>query len=293
MFTFLGIIVPLVILFLQHLYNKYDPNCIVVSQKDGPRVLSEWQKNLFYFVNMLLPIRWKALTPTPPQDVNTFKLLQNDRLVVRFSSYLSILLVYGVLFPPLAVVAVISIFSITYFEQFAISKLLMESKVLGYTWYQDKILKECEYIAESWFDTLKIILPFASFSYAFVVFDTLGDKYGWKVAVGPSLFVFSLPWWFFAFQKLQKQLCWLSRYDFKMMDFVLLGSEVTVNRDENDLVKLSSCSDDQINISSNDFPGSDVELTELNSRRPSKRTSLVSTVSALHQEQNDGSDRVC
>jgi hypothetical protein len=53
---------------------------------------------------------------------------------------------------------------------------------------------------------LKIILPFASFSYAFVVFDTLGDRYGWKVALGPSIFVFSLPWWFYAWKEVTKRM---------------------------------------------------------------------------------------
>ncbi len=97
------------------------------------------------------------------------------------------------MFPPLAVVAVVSMYSITYFEQFAIARLLVESKALKYAWYEERIVKECEYIAGSWFDTLKIILPFAGFSYGYVVFDTLGDKYGWEIAIGPSLSVFLLP----------------------------------------------------------------------------------------------------
>jgi hypothetical protein len=29
----------------------------------------------------------------------------------------------------------------------------------------------------------------------------LGDKCGWKVAAGPSLFVWSLPWWFYLWNK--------------------------------------------------------------------------------------------
>jgi hypothetical protein len=143
-------------------------------------------------------MRWKTLSPEERKG----RLLCTDRLIVRYSSYLAILLAFGVLFPPLALIAAVSIYSITYFEQYAISRLLVESQSLGYQWYQERIMKECKHIAEAWFDTLKIIIPFASFSYAFVVFDTLGDKYGWKVAVGPSLFIFVLPWLLFMLKTL-------------------------------------------------------------------------------------------
>jgi hypothetical protein len=207
MFVIVGAINPLLTLCLQYLYNRYDDNNLEQDATGSSPVRAKtwWEGKVFAFADALLPLRWKSLTAAPPMDTDHFRLLANDRLVVRFSSYLAILLAFGVLFPPLAVVAVVSVYAITYFEQFAISRLLVKSKALGYTWYQEKIMKECEYIAESWFDTLKIILPFASFSYAFVVFDTLGDKYGWKVAVGPSAFVFSLPWWFYAWKEMKKR----------------------------------------------------------------------------------------
>ena len=209
MFAIVGIGIPFLILCLQYLYNKYDPYSQLAIIGEGRRILTKNEMKIFKIVDYLLPNRWKAITPKPPRDLDKFRLLSNDRLVVRFSSYFAILLAFGVLFPPLALVAVVSIYSITYFEQFSISRLLVESKALNYVWYQEKILKECEYIAESWFDTLKIILPFASFSYSFVVLDTLGDQYGWKGAIGPALFVFLLPWFFFAFDEIvRKRLGW-------------------------------------------------------------------------------------
>ena len=211
MFIIVGAIMPFLNICLQFLYFYYNPSkCVltadvIVSNCDDTTAISSQSscgKYMFYFADFFLPLRWKALTPTPPLSTKKMRLLSNDRLVVRFSSYLAILLAFGVLFPPLALVAVASIYMITYVEQFSISRLLVQAKALNYVWYQEKVLKECEYIAESWFDTLKIILPFASFSYAFVVFDTLGDQYGWKVAVGPSLFIFILPWCFYIWKKL-------------------------------------------------------------------------------------------
>jgi hypothetical protein len=203
MFTLVGIVLPLIIMYLQHLYNKYDPNDRYGADK---KPLTNYERIVFQCVDYLLPMRWKPLTPNPPRDVNTFKLLPTERIVVRFSAYLAILLVYGVVFPPLAVIAMISIYSITYFEEFTMSRLLVESKALKYTWYQEKILKECEYIAESWFDTLKTILPFASLLYAGIIFDTLGDRYGWTTSLGPAIFVFTLPWCFYLFERIKTRL---------------------------------------------------------------------------------------
>ena len=197
MFVLVGAVMPMFNVMLIRLYHIFEPS------ESAKNESTWWRRWIFQFSDIGLSRRWKPLTPKPPMDVNHFKILANDRLLVRFSSYLAILLAFGVLFPPLALVAVISIYSITYIEQFSISRLLVESKALNYVWYQEKILKECEYIAESWFDTLKIILPFASFSYAFVVFDTLGDQYGWKVAVGPALLVIVLPWCFYIWKRLK------------------------------------------------------------------------------------------
>jgi hypothetical protein len=192
MFLIVAVILPLLQTILRLIYHAYEP-------KPGQEVTdNRWTSYLFKLADRFLPFRLKTLTAQPPSDM--VKVLANDRLIVRCSSYLAVLLAFGVLFPPLSVVALISIYAITYFEQFVLSKVLVESKRLGYTWYQEKILKECDNIAESWFDTLKIILPFASFSFAFVVFDTLGDKHGWKTAIGPSLFVLTLPVWFYVWR---------------------------------------------------------------------------------------------
>jgi hypothetical protein len=197
MFIIVGIVIPLFQVFWQYIYSVYGSTTPEETSNSSPCSV---RKVLIYCAEAILPFRLKTLTPHQPQ--NEVRLLSLDRLIVRCSSYLAVLLAFGVLFPPLAVVALVSIYAITYFEQFVLSKVLVESKRMGYTWYQEQILKECENIAESWFDTLKIILPFASFSFALVVFDTLGDKFGWQVATWPSLFVFSLPWCFHLWRRM-------------------------------------------------------------------------------------------
>jgi hypothetical protein len=89
---------------------------------------------------------------------------------------------------------------------------------MQFTWYQEKLINECQDIAESWFDTLKIILPFASFSYAFVVFDTMGDQYGWKQALVPAIIVFFLPMWFYIWKFADTYFGWSLPNNIKQQD---------------------------------------------------------------------------
>ena len=49
-------------------------------------------------------------------------------MTIQINSYLTILMCFGALFPPLAIIAAISIYSITYFEELWIGWLLQESR---------------------------------------------------------------------------------------------------------------------------------------------------------------------
>ncbi len=199
MFMITGALIPFGTLILLYLDHKYEPmnkaklgdsstGCFCISSE-------KWNDYMFRLSDYLLPTRWKGLTPSPPE--NSGKLLANDRFMVRCSSILAIVLAFGVVFPPLAIVAVVSVYVITYFEQFSIAKMLVEAKALKYRWYPEKILKECEHIPEAWYDTLKIILPWASLSFSMVVFDTIGDKYGWKVGLIAAILCNTIPWSFY------------------------------------------------------------------------------------------------
>eukprot|EP01040_Poterioochromonas_malhamensis_P004930 gene4930-biopygen801 len=54
-------------------------------------------------------------------------------------------------FPPLAVIAAISICNVTYFEELCIGWVLTETRRLGagYEWYEEQIERECGGVEES------------------------------------------------------------------------------------------------------------------------------------------------
>eukprot|EP01040_Poterioochromonas_malhamensis_P027180 gene27180-biopygen3405 len=64
---------------------------------------------------------------------------------LNINSYLTILMCFGALFPPLALIAAMSIYSITYFEELWIGWVLTETRGLGlgYGWYEEQIEREC------------------------------------------------------------------------------------------------------------------------------------------------------
>jgi hypothetical protein len=200
MFIIVGLIIPLIHVITRVLYYRYR------NQYLQGKLNNRFHRFIYLICKAILPNRLKRLAPNPPK-IKNFKLLANDRSIARYSSYLAILLSFGVLFPPLAVITLVSIYTVTYFEQFCIARILSDAKKMGYTWYKSQVAKECENIPESWYDSLWLILPFACFTYACVIFDTLGDKYGWKTAAGPSSFVFALPILFYSWQVVSNRFC--------------------------------------------------------------------------------------
>jgi hypothetical protein len=141
MFIIVGAVIPFTHIVLQLLYYKYEAygtdDEVVQGQgpnpspspgkKSGPETSQESEtmrriyRWIFQVVDFFLPNRWKSLTAKPSSTTSAMKLLSNDRLIVKFSSYLAILLAFGVIFPPLALVALVSIYSITYFEQYSMA----------------------------------------------------------------------------------------------------------------------------------------------------------------------------
>ena len=102
---------------------------------------------------------------------------------------------FGVLFPPLAVIAAISICSVTYFEELCIGWVLTETRRLGagYEWYEEQIERECGGVEESSNLTIWSTLVVSCGLYGYMIFDTMGDESGWEAALPIALLMFSTP----------------------------------------------------------------------------------------------------
>ena len=114
-------------------------------------------------------------------------------VTVQINSYITILVSFGALFPPLAVIACFSIFSLTYFTELCLGRLLHDTRALGYDWYEEQIEKECEDIEKSNNLTLWSTLFVSCCLFGYILFDTMGDTQGWLAALPLTVFILLLP----------------------------------------------------------------------------------------------------
>jgi Leucine-rich repeat (LRR) protein len=120
-------------------------------------------------------------------------LFNKIKLNVQINSYLAILVSFGALFPPLAVIACFSICSFTYFEELCVGRLLYESRRRQYFWYEEQIEREAENVEKSTNLTLWSTLWVSCCLFAYIIFDTMGDAQGSGAALPLALILVLLP----------------------------------------------------------------------------------------------------
>lgn len=151
-----------------------------------------------FIIQNIVPEYFRELHRDGDADISRRKklrLFSKLTLTVQINSSLTIMMCFGALFPPLALIAAITIYSVTYFEELSIGWLLTQTRALGegYRWYEEQIERECEGVEKSGKLTMWSTLIVSSCLYAYVIFDTMGDKMGWAGALPLTLTMTSLP----------------------------------------------------------------------------------------------------
>jgi uncharacterized membrane protein YgcG len=145
---------------------------------------------LYSKIKSLLRYPLQDLTSLPPSfhRRKSIMLFNKNRYVVRMNAYLIILVSYGTIYPPLAVIICCSIYMISYSEETIIGRLFAESKRLHYLWYEKQLSIDCFGIMNPLKYTLALIIPFSSGLFANLIFDTWGESpAGWTAALIPAL----------------------------------------------------------------------------------------------------------
>lgn len=142
---------------------------------------SPWRARL----HKILPRVLRAYDMNPAaseeeQANRTKPLFEKKILPIRLNSYLSLLLIFGVCFPPMAIPIFLGIMVVVSFEELVLGKLLYEAQLQKNTWYRDRIRAEnheaLRYLTNPlllWF-----LLSAVALIYAFLVFDVMGDARG-------------------------------------------------------------------------------------------------------------------
>jgi uncharacterized membrane protein len=165
-FCYVGFLRP-----LKHLFTKlgYD----YCYTKYGQR--SKLWKTFRYF----LPKTLQNLQP----EVSSRPVYQRLSITIQLSSYFAIIVVFGTLFPPLAVIGSVSVLSMIFVEELLLGRVLYDSSQAGYEWYKQRLEEDCGNIRETILLSAQSTLFVSCCFFAFLLLDTWGDKKGWKSAL--------------------------------------------------------------------------------------------------------------
>jgi len=188
MFIIVSFISPMLKLLVWYIYSTF-----YCSSSVGDKEKTLMHRLLEFAV---IPLLRPVLDDIPS---NMPMLFDRRRFVVRISTAFSILVTYGVAFAPLAVVIACGIFSVTYFEQLLVGRLLTlemdmrETNQMRSRTYRQILNREVEGINDILVHMVWVVAPFVSIFYSFFIFDTLGSAVGWKDAIMASVLMTCTP----------------------------------------------------------------------------------------------------
>jgi Leucine-rich repeat (LRR) protein/uncharacterized membrane protein len=132
---------------------------------------------------------WKAFRNSLPttlhnlqSEVSSRPVYQRVSTTIQLSSYFAIIVVFGTLFPPLAVLGSVSVMSMIFVEELLLGRVLYESSRAGYEWYKQRLEDDCGNIRETILVSAQSTLFVSCCFFAFLLFDTWGDENGWTLA---------------------------------------------------------------------------------------------------------------
>eukprot|EP01034_Spumella_vulgaris_P040980 gene40980-50704_t len=130
-------------------------------------------------------------TTTPPPVK-----LQFSRLVfiIKLMTFLSIFMTFGVLFPPLGVMLIVSLYKHVYDTQLDLAEYVAYHLQINNTAKCEAVVKRrSEHVVEALNNLMWQLFPIASTFYAFFLFDMVGDRYGWRYALVSPCVMVALP----------------------------------------------------------------------------------------------------
>jgi hypothetical protein len=129
--------------------------------------------------------------------------------IFNYSSFLSdiifglcMLSTFGVVFPPLGAIILISLISTTYFNQILIARMVVDAEEKDAKECIQILAAECEKMMKCLQFVGVLMVPFSCGFYAFFVFDILGDKVGFNDAIWAPVAMICFPILMFLCEKL-------------------------------------------------------------------------------------------
>jgi hypothetical protein len=103
------------------------------------------------------------------------------------------LVTFGAVLPPLAVVGTVTLYSFTYYTQLMIGRFVSRLTAANRAQFTEVINRDCESAANMFMSSVWIVVPFAAIFYALLLLDTLGDDVGWRAALWAPILTLIMP----------------------------------------------------------------------------------------------------
>ncbi len=173
------------------------------------------------FLRKFLPLGWEEEEDQMNLKIKSRHLILHRKqlLTLRISYTLAVMLVFGSLFPPLALIAAIAIINITMLEEYLTKRMLDRSDLntsdpdLNHSNYVEYLEEECKHIDWNLFKVIKLIVCLTCGLLGFVLFDICGDRNGWSEGIIPFVLMIVIPFVLYSLIsfRLQKRLTYTNR----------------------------------------------------------------------------------
>ena len=131
------------------------------------------------------------------------KLFNKEIFAVGFVGDLAVLMTFGSIFPPLALVIFVNMIVNTFLTQLMIGRFVFLSKSIDQNYLAplvDFLNEECKDVGRLIFDSIPTIAFLATAFWSFALFDTLGDSVGTKQALWILIFMAFMPLWIYGIE---------------------------------------------------------------------------------------------
>jgi Leucine-rich repeat (LRR) protein len=120
--------------------------------------------------------------------VSTLPFFNKNRYTVKFISAFLIIVAYGSVFPPLAIIGTISVILRTIYEETVLGRVLYEANEKRcFEFYEKQLQKDCKGIVHPIRYCLVIILPISTLLFSYLIFDTFNTTVKTDLALFPLM----------------------------------------------------------------------------------------------------------
>jgi hypothetical protein len=119
-----------------------------------------------------------------------------NRFTLRVVNEIAILMTFGAVFPPLALIIFTAMCSYTLFTQLTIGRFIVLNSSRGgveFCRLMRDVETDCKGVSQQIVQTFGLLVFFSSVFYSFFLLDTLGDSVGWRRALWLVVLTCTLP----------------------------------------------------------------------------------------------------